>query len=174
LVNTLKFKPAGIPAKIGLMLVYLLVVIFSIICMSFFMLMNYHEKVVSVKTDGGEISCLQRYVFNKKSVEVPIDGNLALNGKGLAFGPDTSRVTDIFHYTHGYRTGTWIKLDSLGDTVGLDFYNEKGRLDSSKTYKDGVWTSRMHAQFSFLKRLSAEISYRSQPVKSLHRHFGAD
>jgi len=174
LVNTLKFKPAGIPAKIGLMLVYLLTVLVSIMCALFFTAMNYHEKVVSIDSNGSEIKYLQRYSFNRKGVEVPIDENLALNGKGLAFGSDTTKITDVFYYAHGYRTGTWIKLDSLGDTTGLDFYSEKGRLDSSKTLKDGVWTCRAPAQFPFFKRLSAEISFRSQPIKSLHRHFKAD
>jgi hypothetical protein len=167
IVDTIKFIPAKLLSKSVLIVSYLIVVPVSIFVAFFFIAMNYTEKTRVEKIDGQERIIVERYVFNQKNSECPVNENHYYEGKGTAFSPEPG----TFYYSEGYRTGEWLFYDKAGKTVVKKATYERGKLVSISALDNGQWKTTLHEELSGFRRFVEEIQRISQPYKSNYQYF---
>lgn len=171
IVDTLKFIPAGIVAKLSLLMAYPVLLLVAVAVTFFFVAVGFNEQVAYEDSDNGRVTYAERYMFGHVRSRIPIDESKLYHGMGTAFVADsTATVTDIFWYDKGYRTGTWVTKNAEGDTTEIETY-EKGRLLSVLRRTPNSWDTLSPRDLPFLRRTIAAIREVSQPLRSNHEHF---
>lgn len=169
IVDTIKFVPAGLWAKVLLLAAYVILVSVSIIVTVLFLAADYREVARGEEIDGKKYLVVERHLFGKKRSECRIDASSCYDGKGIAFAPD-GKVSDVFYYANGFRTGEWQILDTAGNVIEKRVY-DKGQLLSESRLENGTWKSYSVGDMSFLRKCSEEIQRLSQPYRSNHNYF---
>lgn len=171
IVGSIRFKAAGIPAKLGMIFLYFIIVLFAIIVAIASVARDYKEKVVTKYANGIQYRYSQRYEFGKLDSEIPIAEDGTFDGNGVAYYKgDTTRKTLNYAYENGFRNGDWTYFDTNGNVYKKDFYT-KGTLDSTADLANGVWKVTRQNEMPFLSKLSNGLSRKCQPYRSLARHF---
>ncbi len=169
-LDTLRFVPAGIAARVGFVLLYLIVLMPSLAVTLMSVWMNYSEQLRVTYVEGQRVAMLDSHSFGRRACTIPLDSNNLLHGTGYGYGFDTSFVQSQFVYEHGYRTGVWFDFDTTGDTTRFAWYS-KGRLDSVRQKSGEQWETLRAGRFAAYRRLIETIREASQPRRSHHERY---
>ncbi len=170
IVDTIKLAPAKFVSKSMLLTAYLALVFSAFTVTSFFMAMDYREKVRMETKDGNQQVYSERYLYGKKVSECPINDASFYDGKGFAFSPGPGSISSIFHFSNGYRTGEWHRVSETGDVLEKRTYSN-GQLVSVSLKEEGQWKTLSFDELSWMRKCAEEIRRISQPLKSNHLYF---
>jgi len=170
IISNLKFIPAKFMAKISLVVVYLVILFFSILTAFVSISINYNEQIRVETIDGIETRIVEKYAFGTKTAELPVDQENLYDGKGLGFYGDSKAVKSIFFYEKGFRTGEWLEFDQEGQVLKRTRY-EEGKFLSEDVLEDGHWATYMKKDLSLWFKLLETISEFSQPYKTIYHYF---
>jgi Zn-dependent protease len=169
-VDTLKFVPAGIISKISLVLAYPVLLLISIAVTFFFLAINFEERVVYKQTESGKVTFAEEYMFGSIKSRIPINNSSRYDGLAIAFGRDSSIITDYFVYKDGYRNGIWITRNDTGDTIEKEVY-DSGKLITRMKRAGGSWDTIPAQQLPFFQKMIATLREISQPLSSNYKYF---